>query len=167
MPLNVTGNLDVSIRATEATAVAIGLASVQIAPSLPVNLAFGAGTGALKIQQVWTKSATATAAPVTYILSALVDDFGRSIPLAKVRGIVIANLSGTDGQTLLMGGATTNPWLAPFGDVSDKVVIRAGGVLVMAGPLLTGYAVTAGASDQLKLDPGAATIPFKIFFLGE
>jgi hypothetical protein len=165
MPLNVTGNLDVSIRAAET--IAVGLASGTLSPSLPVNLAFGAGTGALKIQQVWTKSATATAAPVTYILSALVDDFGRSIPLAKVRGIVIANLSGTDGQTLLMGGATTNPWLAPFGDVSDKLKIHASGVFALAAPLATGLGVTAGVSDQLKLDPGAATIPFKIFFLGE
>jgi hypothetical protein len=165
MPQNVTGNLDVQIKAAET--VANGLGSGQLAPSLAVALAFGKGVGANNIQYVFSKSATATAAPVTYILSALVDDLGRSVPLAKVRGIVIANLSGTDGQTLLMGGATTNPWLAPFGDVSDKLKIHASGVFALAAPLATGLGVTAGVSDQLKLDPGAATIPFKIFFLGE
>jgi hypothetical protein len=167
MPLNVTGNLDVSIRATEATAVTIGLASVQVAPTLAVALSFGSGVGANKIQGLFSKSATATAAPVTYTLSALVDDLGRTIALTKVRALVIAHLGTVDGQPLTIGGATTNPWSAPFADVSDKVIIRAGGVLVLAGPLATGYAVTAGSSDQLKLDPGAATIPFKIFFLGE
>jgi hypothetical protein len=165
MPLNVTGNLDVSIRAAEK--VTVGLGSGQLAPSLAVNLAFGTGTGANNVQWSFSKSATATAAPVTYTLSALVDDLGRTIALTKVRAFVIAHLGTVDGQPLTIGAAATNPWLAPFADVSDKLVIRAGGVLVMAGPLATGYAVTAGSSDQLKLDPGANTIPFKTFFMGE
>jgi hypothetical protein len=165
MPLNVTGNLDISIRATES--LVNGLGSGQVAPALTVSLGFGNGTGANNINEVWTKSATAAAAPVTYTLSALVDDLGRTIPIAKVRGIVVANLSGTDGQTLTIGGAATNPWTAPFGSATDKLKIPAGGPFALGAPLATGLGVTAGASDQLKLDPGANTIPFKIFFLGE
>jgi hypothetical protein len=165
MPLNVTGNLDVTIRATEN--IANGLGSGQLAPTLAVSLAFGNGTGANNVNEVWTKSATAAAAPVTYTLSALVDDLGRTIPIAKVRGIVAANLSGTDGQTLTIGGAATNPWAAPFGSATDKLKIPAGGAFAMGAPLATGLGVTAGASDQLKVDPGANTIPFKLMFLGE
>jgi hypothetical protein len=165
MPLSVTGNLDVSIRAAET--LANGLGTGQLSPSLPVNLAFGSGVGAGNIQYVFSKSATAAAAPITYTLSALVDDLNRTIALSKVRAWVLANLSQVDGQLLTVGGAATNPWLAPFGDVSDKLVVRAGGVLVLAGPLATAYPVTAGASDQLKVDPGANTIPFKLMFLGE
>jgi hypothetical protein len=165
MPLNVTGNLDVTIRATES--LVVGLGSGQVSPALTVSLAFGNGTGAGNIQWTFSKSATAAAAPVTYTLSSLVDDQGRSIVLAKVRAFVIAHLGSVDGQPLLVGGAATNPWAAPFADVSDKLVVRAGGVYAFGGPLATGYAVTAGSSDQLKVDPGANTIPFKIFFLGE
>jgi hypothetical protein len=40
-------------------------------------------------------------------------------------------------------------------------------VLALAGPLATGYVVAAGSSDQLKLDPGINTIPFKIMIMGE
>lgn len=165
MPQNVTGELVVSIKAAET--IANGLGTGQLSPSLAVTLTFGSGTGSGKVQQNWTRSATAAAAPVTYTLSAMVDDMGRSVPLAKVRGIVIANLSQTDGQTLTIGGAATNPWLAPFGDVSDKLKIHAGGVFALAAPLATGLGVTAGSSDQLKIDPGASSIPFKIFFLAE
>jgi hypothetical protein len=165
MPLNVTGNLDVSIRATET--LVVGLGSGQIQPSLAVSLAFGAGVGANNIQWTFSKSATATAAPVTYTLSALVDDQGRTIVLAKVRAFVIAHLGSVDGQPLLVGGAATNPWAAPFGSATDRQSVRAGGVYAFGGPLATAYPVVAGSSDQLKLDPGANTIAFKIFFLGE
>jgi hypothetical protein len=165
MPQVVTGNLNVSLTATET--IAAGLASGQLSPSLAVALAFGAGTGSGNVQWVWSKSATAAAAPVTYTLSALVDDLGRTIALTKVRALVIAHLGTVDGQPLTAGGASSNPWLAPFADVSDKAVIRAGGVLVLAGPLATAYPVTAGSSDQLKLDPGANSIPFKIMIVGE
>jgi hypothetical protein len=165
MPLNVTGNLDVTIRATES--LVNGLGSGQLAPTLAVSLGFGSGTGANNIQYTWSKSATAAATPITYTLSALVDDLGRTIALAKVRAWVIANLSQVDGQFLTVGGAGTHPWLAPFADVSDKAVIRAGGVLVLAGPLATAYPVVAGTSDQLMIDPGTFTIPFKIMILGE
>jgi hypothetical protein len=165
MPLNVTGNLDVSIRATET--LVVGLGSGQIQPSLAVSLAFGAGVGANNIQWTFSKSATATAAPVTYTLSALVDDQGRTIVLAKVRAFVIAHLGSVDGQPLLVGGAATNPWAAPFGSATDRQSVRAGGVYAFGGPLATAYPVVAGSSDQLKVDPGANTIPFKLMFLGE
>jgi hypothetical protein len=165
MPLNVTGNLDITIRATET--LVVGLGSGQVQPSLAVSLAFGNGTGAGNIQWTFSKSATAAAAPVTYTLSSLVDDQGRSIVLAKVRAFVIAHLGSVDGQPLLVGGAATNPWAAPFGSATDRQSVRAGGVYAFGGPLATAYPVVAGSSDQLKVDPGANTIPFKLMFLGE
>jgi hypothetical protein len=165
MPQSVTGNLNVSATATET--ISNGLASGSLSPALSVALAFAAGVGALKIQYTWTVSATATATPVTYTLSALTDGLGRSVPLTKVHAIVIAHLGTTDAQPLTVGGAASNPWVAPFADVSDKLKIAAGGVLALAGPLATGYAVASGSSDQLKLDPGANTIPFKILIMGE
>jgi ABC-type sulfate transport system substrate-binding protein len=165
MPQVVTGNLNVSASATET--IANGLASGSLSPGLAVSAAFAAGTGANKIQYTWTKSATATAAPVTYTLSALVDDLGRTIPLAKVHTLVIAHLGVVDAQPLTIGGAASAPWLAPFGDISDKIKIYAGGVLALSAPLATGFAVATGTSDQLKLDPGANTIPFKIHLMGE
>jgi hypothetical protein len=165
MPQNVTGNLNVSVTATET--LANGLASGSLSPGLAVTAAFGSGTGANKIQYTWTVSATAAATPVTYTLSALTDGLARSVPLTKVHTIVIAHLGVVDAQPLTIGGAASAPWLAPFGDVSDKVKIYAGGVLALSAPLATGFAVAAGTSDQLKLDPGANTIPFKIHIMGE
>jgi hypothetical protein len=165
MPLNVTGNLDITIRAVES--LVVGLGSGQLAPTLAVSLAFGNGTGSGNIQWTFSKSATAAAAPVTYTLSALVDDQGRTIVLAKVRAFVIAHMGSVDGQPLLVGGAATNPWAAPFGSATDRQSVRAGGVYAFGGPLATAYPVVAGSSDQLKVDPGANTIPFKLMFLGE
>jgi hypothetical protein len=141
MPQVVTGNLTVTASATET--VTNALASGSLSPILSVALAFGSGTGALKIQYTWSVSATATASPVTYTLSALTDGLGRSVPLTKVRGLVIAHLGTVDAQPLTVGGAA------------------------LAGPLATGYVVAAGSSDQLKLDPGINTIPFKIMIMGE
>jgi hypothetical protein len=165
MAQSVTGALSVSATASEA--ITNGLSTGRLAPALAASLTFGTGTGANNVQYCWTKSATATAATVTYTLSALADDLGRSVPFTKVRCLVITHLGAVDAQPLTVGGAALHPWLAPFGDVTDKVVIRSGGCLVLAGPLTTGYAVTSGVSDQLMLDPGANTIPFKIMIMGE
>lgn len=162
----VTGNLSVSSTASET--VTNGLASGTLGPSLSVSLAFTNGTGTTAIQYVFSYSETlAISTPRTWTLSALTDSLGRSVPFAKVRSIVIANLATVDGYTITVGGAASNPWLAPFADVSDKLKVPAGGCLVLAAPLATAFAVTASSSDQLKLDPGANAVAYKILISGE
>src|SRR4051812_39864866 len=94
----VTGSLVATVSASERVTNGIGTGS--IAPSLAASLTFANGAGANSINYVWSKSATATAATVTYILSALTDDLGRSVPFTKIRVFFLQHLGTTDGQPL-------------------------------------------------------------------
>lgn len=162
MPLDVTASVKLAVTMQEI--LTTGIESSNLAGVLSVATALAAGTGAGNIQQKWTKSATVTAAPVTWTLSAITDDLGRTIPFAKVRFFAIVNLGTAD---LLVGNAGSHPWAAPFSAGTERVRVPAGGWLAMSAPSAAGLAVGSGTSDQLKIDPAAATIDYQLVFLGE
>lgn len=148
----------------QAETLTIGLTTDNVSETLGVSLSFTNGTGAGKVNERWTKGATATAAAVTYTLSSLTDALGRTIAFTKVRALLIVN-KGTNALTV--GDAGTNPWVAPFGGATQTVTVPAGGALLLLAPDASGLAVTASSSDQLKIDPGANTVEFEISIVGE
>lgn len=159
----VTGNLTCKVTISET--LTNGLSSGPVGGTVSYNLAFGNGTGAGNMNEPFSLSATlAISTPVTHTLSALTDAIGRTVAFTKVRlGMIINN--GT--ADLIVGGAATHPWLAPFGDVSDKVTIKPGGVWLFTAPGTAGLAVGSGSADQLKFDPGSTACPYKIILFGE
>jgi hypothetical protein len=161
--LLVTGNPKVSTSAVETLTLGIGTGSFNMAASKTLTFSNGVGSG--KVSQNYSISKTAAAAADTYTLSAIVDGLGRTIVFATIRMLVITNDSTVDGQPLLVGNAATQPWLGPLSVATTTMKVTAGGVLVIGGPLLTAYPVTAG--DKLKVDPGANSIPYTLHILGE
>lgn len=163
MPLNVTANLKLSV--TVAESIAIGVGSGDVNAALSPTFTFANGTGANNIQEQWSKTHTAAAStPDVWVLSALTDDQGRTIPFAKVRAWLVINLGTTD---LLIGNAPTHPWAAPFGSATDRVRCPAGGFVVLCAPGAAGLGVTSGSSDQLQVDPGASSCQYQILAIGE
>lgn len=143
-------------------------------PDIPVvNYAYGTGLG--NINLLGYKTGTATAAASTVDLSTITDPEGNAINFARVRAVEILNFATADASILLLDGTVTNAWKAPFNSIATaKLVIlpgrlvggttQPGGVLLW-GANLTGY-VTSGTSKLIVLDPGAATIPWKVGLLG-
>lgn len=162
MPLDVTAGLTVRLKTQET--LTLGIEIGQVPGDLNLALTFANGTGANAINQRWTKTRTATAAPDTWTLSAITDDLGRSIPFAKVRLVIIQNLGVAD---LKVGNAASHPWAAPFGSTTSMLRVPAGGFIIIAAPTAAGLAVGSGTSDQIMIDPGAATVDYQMVFLGE
>lgn len=124
------------------------------------------GTGANQANEVWGDKRTLAATSETLDLSGvLVNGFGSTVTLSKVKGIEIRNLSTTSGEVLTVGGAASNQFLACFGSGTDKIKIGAGGVLLLTAPV-DGFTVTGGTADQLKIDSGAATLDYQILIWG-
>lgn len=162
MSLNVTANLKLSVTTSETLATGLGTGTVGGTSGL--NVAFANGTGANNINEYWSKDHTAAAAADTYTLSALTDAVGRTVAFAKIRLLMIVNLSTFP---LTVGNAGTHPWAAPFDAATDTVKVPAGGCLLLVAPDSSGLAVASGTSDQLKIDPGANTVEYQITIFGE
>jgi hypothetical protein len=97
----------------------------------------------------------------TFTLSALTGALG-SVAFAKVLAFVFINKSSTDA--LAIGGAATHPW-APL---ASAISIPPGGAYILLVPGSTGVAVTAGSSDQVKVDAtgAGAAVPFSLSVIG-
>jgi len=93
----------------------------------------------------------------------LVDMFGTTIIFAKIKAMLIHNLSAT--QTLTIGGGAT-PFINWVGDATDVVKIPPNGMLLLVAPL-AGFAVTADTGDILKIANSAgAACDYQIALAG-
>lgn len=94
----------------------------------------------------------------------LTDPFGSTLTFAKVKAVIIENLSTT--QTLTVGGAASNQFINWVGTATDTIKIPPGGVFAICAPL-AGYAVTAGTGDLLKiLNSAGASCIYNVIIIG-
>jgi hypothetical protein len=160
-----SGSLKASLNFTQTAAPGLGSASNVVTESITIS--FTDGTGANQLNVLWSDIRTLTATSETLDINGILTSaYGATVSLLRVKGIYVRNTSTTNGNNLLVGGAASNAWATLFGDVTDKFQVLPSGVLLAGGPLATGYAVTAGTADQLKVDSGSATITYRIALLG-
>ena len=118
-----------------------------------------------KADLLWHDERTVTAAAETLDLTALTYTcFGSTITVnnARVKLFALWNKSTTAGEILTIGSAAANPWTAVW---SGTTIVRPNGRMLFWAPDATGY-VTAGGSKNVKVDPGAATITYRIAIVG-
>lgn len=149
-------------------AVDIGTVShvMSYAPALP----FSDGTGANQVGQIWADTRTLSASATEDLdLSgtALVNAIGQSVAFTKIRGLLIRAAAGNTNN-VIVGGATSNQWLTWVGAGTHTVTVRPGGLLLLAAPDATGYAVTAGTGDLLKIanSAGGSSVSYDIVLIG-
>lgn len=117
---------------------------------------FSNGTGAHQIKEVFFDRRTSTLASPTDdidLSGVLKNAFNQTISFTLIRELIIINRAERSGENLLVGGAgiAANAWSAPFeGDQYARWMLKAGGIKVLVDPLV-GFAVTAGASDTLRI----------------
>src|SRR5579871_1908331 len=132
---------------------AVGVGNGQLAINYPLEFDFSDGSGANKVHQCWSSSARSIAASGNEALDlsgSLSDAFGNSIALTKVKAILI-KASALNVNDVVVGGAASNGFVSPFGDPTDKVNVKPGGLLLLVAPDANGYSVTAATADQLKV----------------
>jgi hypothetical protein len=143
-------------------------------PDIPA-VTFDYGTGLGNINLLGYRTGTAAAAPSTLDLAAITDPEGNPINFARVRAIEFLNFATADASILLLDGTVANAWKAPFNAIATAKLVILPGRLVGTSPVpggallwganLTGY-VTSGTSKVISLDPGAATIPWRVGLFG-
>ena len=117
---------------------------------------FTPGTGNNQLDKVFADMRTLTggASESLDLAASLVDSFGGTITFAKLKVLLIRNLSAT--QILTIGNGS-NPLINWVGAGTHTVIIPPMGMLLLVAPL-AGYAVTPDTGDILKI-ANSATNP--------
>lgn len=125
------------------------------------------GVAADQADVVWHDQRTlgAGALETLDLAGSLINAFGQTVTFAKIKGMVIANLS--TGRILTIGGAASNPWLSRMGSGTDVFKIGPGGWDAWCEPAAAGFPVTPGTADQLKIANSAGgACDYKIWIIG-
>lgn len=115
------------------------------------SYSFTDGTGANQAKAVFTDTRTITASSSEDLnLDALVDAFGNTIVGTKIKALAVQAASANTNDVVI-GGAASNQLATLFGDVSDTIKVKPGGLFLVVAPNATGYAITASTGDLLKI----------------
>jgi hypothetical protein len=103
-------------------------------------------------------------------LTALIHSlFGSNVTysFAKVKAILVVNLSTTAGDVLRVGGAGGSALASPFnGSATAQVEVPADGCLLLVNKK-NGWTVTPGTGDVLRIqNPGGSAVAYRIAIVG-
>jgi len=152
-----------SVKNFTSTDLAAGAANTELSASV----AFENGTGSGQVNKEFsdTRAVTASSNEDLDLSSALTDSLGNAVVFTAIKAILIKSTS-TNAGNLTVGGAASNAFVGPFADAADKILVKPGGFLALAHPG-TGWAVTAGTGDLLRIaNGGASDATYDILLLG-
>lgn len=164
-----TTSVRVNVAAKQSATVDFTSSDDNITRNIAINLA--SGTAAGQVDRIYAKTNTlAASANVDLDLAGGVTDaHGATITFVKVKGLYVEAAAGNTNN-VVVGGAASNTWVGPFGDATDKLIVRPGGVQLIAvgeGDL-NAYGVTGTTGDLLRIaNSGAGTaVTYSIIIWG-
>lgn len=128
------------------------------------------GTGAGKANAVFMQTFTIapSGSPNSHDLNgSLTDVYGDVLNFTKIKAILVA-AAAANVDDVLVGGAASDPCASFFGDPSDILRVKPGGLILLIAPDANGYAVTATTADILKIaDSASAGVSYDVVVIGE
>lgn len=128
-----------------------------------IQAALTDGTGAGQADRLFTDQRTISTNDDLDLAGVLVDAMGTTLTFARIKALYIEALAANTNPITI--GAGTNPW-ATFLNAAGTATLRPGGFLVAyAGSDATGWTVTAGTGDILRLSATGSQV-YNIGILG-
>lgn len=165
-----TVNSYCAIKATISGTVAFGTQQyIDDSDASPVIFADGSGSGqANKLYESKDRSLSASSSENLDLAGSLTDPNGTTLTFTAIKGIWIG-ASSSNTNDVVIGNASSNAFVGPFGGATHTVAIRPGGKVLFEAPA-TGWTVTAGTGDILKVLNGggstSVTYSIKIWGIG-
>lgn len=133
------------------------------------SLRWSDGTGAGEADQVFADRRTlaANSSEELDLAGTLTDALGNTVELATVRALLIEAAAGNTNP-VVVGGASSNAWSAPFDADDNTLSVRPGGLILLVAPDATGYPVTADTGDLLQIANGGSgsSVTYDITIIG-
>jgi len=147
---------------------ALDLTTVSAPLNLTRQINLQEGTGLNSANRIWHDERTIAASGTDDLdLSGVLSDpFGATITLARVKGILIS--AAVTNSNNVVVGTGSNPLINWLTGTTPAVVVRPGGLLAVVAPDATGYAVTAGTGDILRIanSAGGTSVTYQIVIIG-
>lgn len=133
------------------------------------QIALATGTGANQADKIWHDERTlaASASEDLDLAGVLVDAFGATVTLARVKGLIVY-AAAANTNDVVIGNAASNGWVGPFGAAAHTLAVRPGGLLCLFAPGATGYVVTPSTGDLLHVanSAGGSSVTYDIVVIG-
>lgn len=160
---------DISLGASLASGLDLN-ATALVQLKLTKSLQLSSGTGLGQADQMWfdTRTIAASGTDDLDLAGVLVNGLGQTVTFARIKGLYVA-AAAANTNNVVVGGAAANQFTNWVADVTDKIVVRPGGVfLLFTGGDATSYAVTAATGDILRIaNSGAGTsVDYDIVLIG-
>jgi hypothetical protein len=155
---------DITCEATigaKLTDVAEGI-SLSAVLHLQAALSLTQGVGANQINAIAVERDRNMTGPTSFELDLItlagfeqgVDPLRNTAIFNSIVAVLIRNHASSDGD-LIVGGASSNPWTAPFAasgaPTTAKITLKPGGFILLTAPTAAGYALT-GTNKMLRLE---------------
>lgn len=164
---SLSGKVSLNVDVTLASVLDIGTAEYR--PSYSATFALQNGTGANQANELFcdTRTLAASASENLDLAGALTNAFGATITFDKIKALIVKAAAGNTND-VLVGGAASAQASAFFGDVTDVVKVKPGGMVAFVAPDANGYDVTATTSDLLKIanSAGGTSVSYTIILIG-
>lgn len=146
------GNSSIELKAILQQLSSSDLGVAQFPLSYDSQFSFTDGSGANQAGKIFsdTRTLAASATESLDFSGVLLDPFGAVITSAKLKALII-KAAAANTNDVLVGGAASNALSSLFGDATDIIVVKPGGLFCVVAPQAAGYAITAGTGDLLKV----------------
>ena len=162
------GNAKTKIQITAPLVNVLDLGSAEVTNGFNNEKTFTNGTGANQAGQVFSDTRTTdNTGEELDLAGSLTNGIGDTITFTAIKAIFIQAASANT-LDVVVGGASTNTFVNWVGAAAHTVVVKPGGALALVDPGATGYAVTAGTGDLLKIAASASgNVTYDIVLMGE
>lgn len=164
---SLSGRLSLNVDMTLASALDIGTAEYR--PQYGANYVLDNGTGANQANELFADNRTLVASAIENLdlAGSLINAFGTAIVFDKIKALIVKAAPGNVND-VLVGGAASAQASSFFGDVTDVVKVKPGGMVAFVAPDASGYDVTATSADLLKIanSAGGTPVSYTIIIIG-
>lgn len=164
----VNGSFRIIGRFIETPGTPENLEGATIPHAIDAELALSSGTADGSADLVFSdrRSLTASATETLDLAGGLTSALGSTLTFVEIVGIIVRNRETTSTRVLRVGPNSTNGFLGPFVDASDRVALGPGSVLCLWRD--SGWTVTAGTGDLLFFQntDGAGSLAYDVLLVG-
>lgn len=161
-------NLQVVLNATLTKTPGLTIPTTNIPVNIAIALADGTTAGKADRLYAATRTIAASSNDDLDLAGVLADDFGQTITFARIKALWVRG-AAANVNNVVLGAAAANPWVTLL-NATGTATLRPGALVLAAAGVAdaTGYAVTGGTGDILRVANGGAgtSVSYDIALVG-